>query len=143
VVGRETATPCYFHLGSFTMRPHVDGDALHQQPNDLSAVGGARLWRMPQTRNVPGQRLDAGLFVLTELSGLILQKAIVFLLQSTLRPQRFFPAALQASRHQTILGLHRVILPLSTLRLLGRPFQTLFPMVVEPFPFLMNILHRL
>jgi hypothetical protein len=77
------------------------------------------------------------------LARLVLQKAIVFFLQGTLRPQRFFPGLLQATGHETILGLDRVTLPFGALGLMDCALQTLCPMAVQAFPFLVNIAHRL
>ena len=67
MTGRQTATPRDFHAGSFTVRPDVHHDTLHQKADDLLALGRARLGSMPKRRNVAFADQD---FVLTLLSKL-------------------------------------------------------------------------
>src|SRR5262249_7562149 len=68
------------------------------------------------------------------------QKAIVVFLCLTHFLQRFLPTLLQRSRHESVLGLHGVVLPLGSLGFMPGALDGLTPLVVEAFPLLLDVL---
>src|SRR4051794_24984347 len=56
---------------------------------------------------------------------------MVILLHLALLLERLFPTRLQRACHESVLGLHGVILPLGSRDILPRAFQGLAPLVVE------------
>src|SRR5262249_28454070 len=100
-----TAPPRDHHLGMLAVSTDMDHDTLHDQADDLLAVGCGGLGCIPKRRQVAGEGQDSSTLVLAGLRWLLLQEAIIFLLKIAPLSQRLLPLSLQAASHQTILGL--------------------------------------
>ena len=102
-----------------------------------------RLGRVPECRNVGGDRQDPTAFLLREPRRLFIQESIIFFLQIALCTQRLLPLLLQAPSHQAILGLDGLVLAFGTLDLIGGTLEPLLPVPVEALAFPLHVLDRL
>ena len=65
---------------------------------------------------------------------------MILLFHLALLLQGFLPTCLQCSRHESILGLHGLILSLGPADLVLHPFEFLMPVIVQALALLLDVL---
>jgi hypothetical protein len=113
------------HLLARALRIHRY--ALDHLPENLFAVRIRRRGRVPQRRDIGGELANGVAFLTRQDAQLLLEDAMIRVLQRLLRLQLLLPGPLQRPGNQAILRFDRLVLSGRTVRLVGRPFPALLP----------------
>src|SRR4051794_29141543 len=114
---------------SFRLHGHRDGG--DDEPEQALAIHRRRRVGMPECRQIRRQATHFLDFELIEGTQLGLAQALVVFLQLRDLAERRLPAVLQLACDQTIVGVHRVVLPLREACLVTGTFETKLPLPVS------------
>ena len=136
----ESTGPVDAHVR--VLRPALDrhDDPFDEVTNDRLAVRGRGPGGPPQRGKIGGQGLDSDPLVGGQLRGALAEAAIAVLLDPSLLSEGFLPTPLQFPRHESVLGVHGMILSRRPLRLVPGPLQPLLPVPGQPLALPLDIL---
>lgn len=106
----------------------VDDHLPHQPPQQALALDGRGRRRLPERRQVFGQRQDRRAVDAAQHQPLLPQVRVRLLLDLLQRPQLLLPLPRQGPRHQPVLRLHRIKLPPGALGRVAGAFHPQLPL---------------
>lgn len=115
-------------------------DPIDQLPDDGLTVSRCSCRRMPQRRDVGSKSANCLALGVVERGRLFGLEAGILGLQLNFGLQRCLPLALQGARHQAVLRLDGVVLPLCSLSLIAGSLQALLPVPMQSRAFSFHIL---
>ena len=116
---RHAALPDDRHVVALGRLVGHDDHSLHDAAHDLLAIRRRRPRGVPERGDAVGERSDPLPVGGAQRRRQFRQEAMVILLHLALLLQRVLPTRLQRARHESVLGLHGVILPLGPLDVLA------------------------
>src|SRR5206468_11305520 len=98
-----SADPLDPHLHLLAAALHVHDDPFYNLANDLFAISIAGAWCGPECRNIDRQAANGLPLRFRKEAWLVLDKAMILLLEVLLGRQFLLPGVLQRARHQPVL----------------------------------------
>jgi hypothetical protein len=130
VLGLHSACPPDCRVYPFRVVADGNRDAFDQATNDYLPLLIVGAGRVPQARQIGSTCFDSLPLSHGRLSRCIGQESVIFFFQFALFPQCLFPASLQLTPNQAILGFDGVVLSSGALGVDPRSLQPFLPMLI-------------
>ena len=130
-LGAVAADPMPLRIDMFTLPLPRHHHALDQVPNNRLAVCGGRCLSVPPGRQITREAAKSLAFASRQRDRVRGEQPSIVCFEPLLAREGLCPLPLQGPGHQTVFGVHRVILPRGARDLIARPLQALRPVLMQ------------